>query len=274
VTTVKKPNIRKCLEDYLEPYDGSFAVLLSSGLDSHAVFFSLLALKKKVTVYSFTLDDRESRDFKIARETARIYGVPFKPIYLPTDIDVIKRDLLHVVNDIGANGKAAIECIWALHYAVRSVKEKYIVSGLAADLFFVLSKKGCMHYKDCPDDYRIPRFKSVKGPTSQTSKLKAYSKHNGKIWLSPWLSNAMMAEFKGTSWDDVNKPKQKQPLRTQYAKFIAMTRVYNHTDLQLGDSGIAEQFKRLLTDTKDWNRWNYKSLSGIYGKLVKGEITK
>ena len=268
---VKKPNIRRCLEGYLDRFDGRFAVLLSAGLDSHAVLFSLLALERKVTVYSFTLDDRESRDFRIARETAAAFDLPFKPIYLPTNINKVKSGLLHVVNDIGADSKAAIECIWALHQAVKVVKERYIVSGLAADLFFVLSKKGCMHYKTCPDDYRIPRFNSVKGPDSQTSKLKRYCKRHNKRWLSPWLSNEMMKEFKGTSWEDCNKPKQKQPLRTQFADYIKQIRVYNHTDLQLGDSGIADQFTRLLDDP-EWNRFGYKSMSGIYNRIISGEI--
>lgn len=267
-----KPNIKKALEENLSTVKGDFGCLLSSGLDSHAVLFSLLELDKKVTVYSFTLDDRESRDFVAARNTAKAYGLPFKPIYLPTDLKTVKKLLLKTVNEIGANSKAAIECIWALHQGVDAIKEKNIVSGLAADLYFVLSKKGCMHYKDCPDEYTIPRWESVMGNTSQTHKLREYAKTQGKVWQSPWLGRNMLNQFKGTTWDERNKPKQKNPIRVQYADYLEHVKTYNHTDLQLGDSGIAEQFERLLKDPT-WNQWNFKSLTGIYNKILSGHIT-
>lgn len=266
-----KPDVKGCLERYLEPYDEPIAVLLSAGMDSHAVLFSLLELKKDIVVYSFTLEDRESRDFRMAKKTAEEFGLPFKAIYLPTSMPKVKKGLKDVVTTLGATGKSAIECLWALKYAVDRIDERYITSGLAADIYFVLSKKGCMHYKDCADDYRIPRWKAVRKPGSQTSMLKAYCKTVGKQWLSPWLTKDMMLEFKGTSWDDVNKPQQKQPLRHQYAEYLTRVRVYQHTNLQLGDSGISKLFTQLLDDPK-WNRFGYKSMTGIYNRLVAGEL--
>src|SRR5690606_34640845 len=102
------------------------------------------------------------------------------------------------------------------------------------------------------DGYRIPRFAAVQGPDSQTSKLKIYCKTKGKEWLSPWLTPEMMAQFKGTSWDDVNKPKQKNPIHLQYPEFLSQCKTYQHTNLQLGDSGISDLFAQLLKD-EDWN---------------------
>lgn len=270
-----KPRIRLRLTKGLEKHkDEPLAILLSSGLDSNAVLFSALELGMKPHIYSFTLDDREARDFRIARQTAETFGLKFTPIYLPTDLKKVKKGLISTVKELDASGKSAIECLYAFKYAIDHIKEKNIVSGLAADIYFVLSKKGCMHYKDCADDYRIPRHATVKGPTSQTSKLRAYCKKKGKRWLSPWLTDQMMDEFRGTSWDDVNKPKQKNPIHVQYPEFLAHAKTYQHTNLQLGDSGISALFTQLLDDP-EWNPGRvYRSMTGVYNRLVRGEITK
>lgn len=270
-----KPRIRHRLTNYLEKHkDEPLAILLSSGLDSNAVLFSALELGMKPVIYSFTLEDREARDFRIARQTAKTFGLKFVPIYLPTDLAKVKKGLISTVRELDAEGKSAIECLYAFKYAVDRIKEKNITSGLAADIYFVLSKKGCMHYKDCADDYRIPRHAAVKGPGSQTSKLKAYCKTKGKRWLSPWLQDSMMEEFRGTSWDDVNRPKQKNPLHLQYPEFLAHAQTYQHTNLQLGDSGISALFATLLDDP-DWNpEKRFRSMAGVYNRLVRGEIKK
>lgn len=269
----KKPNIRKCLTDQMLPYKGKkVALLLSSGLDSNALLFAMLEAGVIPVIYSFTLDDRESRDFRIARETAKIFNLKFVPLIISTDLEEVKKNLVSTIHTLNARGKSAVECLYAYKFAVDHIKEKYITSGLSADIYFVLSKKGCMHYKDKPDEYRVPRFHAVKGPDSQTSKLKVYCKSNGKEWLSPWLTDAMLKQFVGTSWDDVNKPKQKNPIHEQFSEYLSRCRTYQHTNLQLGDSGISELYAKLLLDS-EWNPGlKAKSMVSIYNRIYKKEL--
>ena len=70
------------------------AVLLSSGIDSASVLFSLMETGKKVTAYSFRRNDRYSTDFIGARNIAKTFGVEFKEILLPTDLETIKKDVV------------------------------------------------------------------------------------------------------------------------------------------------------------------------------------
>ena len=72
------------------------AVLLSAGVDSSSVLFALLEAGKRVTAYSFCLDDRTSTDVKYAQITAKEFGVPFVQIPLPTSIDVLREEILGV----------------------------------------------------------------------------------------------------------------------------------------------------------------------------------
>lgn len=271
---VKRPNIKYALMRYLEKYDGPFGVLLSGGLDSHAVLFSLLELghtKKNITVYSVAMEDFESRDFKAARHTAEVFGLPFTPVLLPRCLDTLKRDMHRNVTDLRTSCKVEVEAFWAIRRCIDAGKEKYMTGGLAADIYFALSKTGCMHYRHKVDEYRVPKFEKVIGPDSQTSKLKAYCRTLDRQWLSPWVTRGMLKEFLGTSWDDVNKPKQKQPVRTQFADYLEQVKIFNHTDMHKGDSGIAAHFEALLDDP-EWNAHKGTSVVGVYNRLIRGDL--
>ena len=168
--------------------------------------------------------------------------------------------------------KIQVEAFWAFRRAIDLADQKYIVSGLAADLYFVLSKKGCMHFKDCPDDYRAAGFERISCGDSQSAKLHKYCRSVGKRWLNPWVTKGMLNEFQGTTWDALNKPKQKQPIREQFADYLDELKIYNHSDMHKGDSGIAAHFEQLLDDPV-WNKRGYKSVKGIYNRVIAGELT-
>lgn len=268
-----KLRVRECLLNAVKPFrKEKHAVLLSSGVDSHSVLFSMLELGMKPVCYSFTLDNHESLDFKVARQTAKTFGLKFVPIYLSTDPEKIKAGLFDVLQTMQPKVGAAMECLYAFKIAIDTIKEKRIAAGLGADVYFVLSKMGCVYYKDNADGYRLPKFKADQGPDSQLSKLKAYCESQGKVWFSPWQTKEMLREFLLTSWTEVNKPKQKNPVHAQYPEYMKQVKTYPHTNLHLGDSGIQKSFKILLQD-EAWNPGNkFKSMKGVYGRMRKGEI--
>lgn len=263
-------NVRGALLDelyYIKASGQPAAVCMSAGVDSHSVLFALMELGVPVTTYSFTLEDRESRDFKYARSTAEVLGVPFTPIYLPTNVQHLKKFLLYAVKN-GASSKTDFECMWPMVYLFRKVNEPFIVSATSADSHFALSKKANMHYKDKVDHYRTVVF--GKRNTGQRIILKAEAAKLGKSYFTPYDTTRMCSELHGLSWDELNKPQQKQPIRDSFPEYFSRIKTTVHTNLQLGDSGIADHFTKLL-DT-DWNRWNYKSIKGIYNRLNSGDI--
>ena len=266
-----KPNLRSVLIDELTFIRASrepAAVLLSSGVDSHSVLFALLELKVPVTCYSFTLEDRESRDFKYAQETCRILDVPFVPVQLNTSLDHLKKFCLYGVK-AGARSKTDFECLWPMLVAMKKMSEKYVISATSADSHFALSKKANMHYKDKVDYYRTVVFK--KPNTGQRILLKSEAAKLDKVYFTPYDTTRMCSELHGYSWDELNKPKQKQPIREAFPEYFERIRTTVHTNLQLGDSGIADHFKILLDS--DWNTRNLKSVKGIYNDLINGAIT-
>jgi asparagine synthetase B (glutamine-hydrolysing) len=124
------------------------SVFLSAGVDSHACLFAALEAGKKVTTYSFTLDDRESTDFKVARRTAEIFGLKFVPVILKTDLKSIKNYLLRLYRyskeiDVHIN-KSSVECLYPLfetYDKVLRANSQASILGLGGDIFFCTTRK-------------------------------------------------------------------------------------------------------------------------------------
>jgi hypothetical protein len=251
-------------------------IFLSGGADSNTLLFAALESGKKPIALSFHMDGILSRDFKQAKATAEIFGVPFIEVVLPTDIDTLKKDCTTLAMKYGCRGKSDFECVWPMYRAF-SVIAKYakknkiasptIFTGHAADIYYVLSKKGNMHYKDRPDDYRNERFVDPK--LSQRHVLPLIAADLGISNQIPWVDKKILKAFQGSSLTDVNKPRQKEPSRLAFEDYFERTRIYQHTNFQLGDSGIAKHFECLLGDD-DWNPdGKYRAVIGVYNELCR-----
>jgi hypothetical protein len=80
----------------------------------------------------------------------------------------------------------------------------------------------------------------------------------------------MIEEFKDTTWDSINKPRQKQATLNNYKDYFSRIKVRNHINLQLGDSKIEKNLEQLINS--DWNVNNYKSIVGIFNDLNRGIV--
>lgn len=257
-------DVKKVLIDCASTSSNDVAVLLSSGIDSASVMFALLEAGKNVTAYSFCLEDRTSRDVKYAEITAKEFGVPFVRIDLPTSIEVLREDLVDLIR-MGAKKKTDFECGWAMLYAYPAIQQTEIFSGMGADGHFCISKKGVLHYKNRIDEFRNNLFSNPS--YGQAHMHSNFSRVYKKDWIAPYMTLAMIEQFKGSTWDDVNRPHQKQPILDAFPKEFARIKIFKHQNFQLGDSGISEHFEKLL-DT-DLNVNKHKSVVGIYNYLVK-----
>lgn len=261
-------NIKNILLSYAKKcYDSEAAVLLSGGIDSASILFALLESQKNVTCYSFMIDGILSTDFSLAKRNAAYFGAKFTPVILPNDIETLKADIIYLAS-IGAKKKTDFECGWPMLYCYSLAEERYIFSGMGADGHFCISKKGMLHYRDNIDEFRKKAFSN---PSYAQKPIHEYlAKRYNKVAMLPYLSQEMIGEFYGKSWHEINKPKQKQPILDTFPDRFASMKILPHTNLQLGDSGISNHFKKLL-DT-DWNLDGWSSVVGIYNAVVSGRI--
>lgn len=260
--------LKKILESEAKQYkDNSVGVLLSAGVDSQSVLFSLLSVGNKPVVYSFTLDNHESKDYLKAKEVARKFNLKFVPIILPTNLDILKMDLKRLKN-YGARSKTDFECSFPMLYAYPVIEEEVVASGMAADGHFCISKKGMIHYKDRIDEFRDNLFGNIRYAQKPIHDLLA-NKYNKKL-LFPFLESSVREYFRGKQWNEINKPKQKQSIRDTYPKWFEISEPTLHTNFQKGDSGIDKLFHSLIYT--DWNIGNFKSVVGILNAVVKGKV--
>ena len=263
-----KPNIRKVMEEVItEIKEEKVAIAFSGGIDSLSILYTCLDLKKEITLYSFTLDNHVSTDFSSARRFADFYKIEFVPIFLPTQINTLK-DTLKIMKSLGAKKKTDFVCSYPMYYIYRNMKEKVLINGLGADGHFCISKKGMIHFKDKIEEFRNYLFSNPNYAQKEIN-IKMAKLFN-KQTIIPYLDKRMINEFSGTTWDQLNKPKQKQATLSNYKDYFTKVRVRKHTNLQLGDSKIETNLEQLLKS--DWNINNYKSVVGIFNDLNRGVI--
>ena len=256
-------NLHNILIGELKEINEPVALCLSSGVDSQSLLFALLELKKQVTVYSFTLNSRKSTDFMVAENLCKKLGVKFVPIYLPTDVQTIKKDVYELIKRFGCEKKTDVECCWPFLYVYKKATEKIVVTGIPADGHFCLSKKGMIHYKDRVDEFRRNYFSNPNA--GQRIIRTRMAKTFGKRLIDPFYSNKISAYLSGYTWEKLNKPYQKMPIRNAFKSEFKKLKVRNHTNLQKGDSGISDVFEKLLKT--ELNNKNYKSVVGIYNQI-------
>lgn len=247
------------------------AVMLSGGVDSSSILFSLLEAGKNVTAYTFVLEGHKSTDFTSSKKVCETFEIPFVPVYLPTNVKTIEKDVRNLIVNRGLSKKTDIECTWAMKYAMREVKEKVIVTGHGADGHFGLSKRAMIHHSHSLEALNEFRDKTFNNPNyAQKLTLQEIAKENKQEIVFPYLEKEMRKIFHNKSWEELNKPKQKNPIVESFPEYFEKIKIRKHTVFQLGDSKIAENFQQLVHT--DLNQKGYKSPVGIYNAIRRREV--
>lgn len=241
--------IRSLLRDIIDPLPQDVVVSTSAGIDSGSIVLSALDVGKNVTVMSFTLDDRESRDFQAARRIADKFGLSFLPVKIPTDQDVIYSIVKSLVVQLRTSKKTTIECLVPFMVALPMLRDKdhrTLITGSAADGHFGLSKKAMIHFRQPQPIFQSFRHQYfAKSDPAQTKSLPYLSEQYGVRTCAPYVDRRIFDLWRYASWDDLNTPRQKEVVRREFPELddLCMNR---HVNLQLGDSGIAKTVGELI----------------------------
>ena len=141
--------------------DKNVAVLLSGGVDSLSVAFAAHRMGKKVTAYTFHLQDQPSYDATKAAEVAKLMGWDCNIIVVPTHN--LQNDFQRLVKEVRCKKKTHFECCFPFLYVYPEIQEDVVLSGWAADGYYGISKKAMIHYgpgksKEKFDEFRDNYF--------------------------------------------------------------------------------------------------------------------
>lgn len=245
-------------------------VFLSGGIDSQSILFACLEAGKNVTAYSFTLKDRTSKDFELAKYVSELFNVKFVPIFLPTDVLSLKKDLIRLNNEYLCTKKTEYECFWPFLYVYPKVSERIVLSGFGIGDWLPTGRKFAIHYgPDKVDEYREMCYLNIN--ENQRIQHSIINLKFNVLLYSPFMGTEMYRLFYGTSYESCCKPKDKQIILDAFSKQFSKFSPRKPQNLQLGDSGISKLFEETLVNS-DWNLHNYKSVTGIYNSINRGEL--
>ena len=266
----KQNNIREVLQDILRPLPNKICIATSGGIDSSALVLSALDIGKEVQIISFTFKDWDSHDFKSALKLSTKFDVRFVPVYLPYEINEIVETVKYLIKIVGCKKKTAIECLFPFYYLIKVMKRhkfETLVTGIAADGHFGLSKKAMIHYSK--DDQKFKKLRQDYFSNLESAGTKRLIKlcQLNKINISnPYFEPSVFSLWIDKNWKELNKPRQKEVIHKFYPELLDL-KIKPHTNLQLGDSRIAQRVGDAVISKY---KLNAKSPIGIYNRIAKG----
>lgn len=264
--------IDKLLEDIVKEQcpDDNVAVLLSGGTDSLSLALTAHRLGKKVHAYTFHLEGIPTYDSTKASNTCEIMKWDCTRVVVP--INNLKEDFHILRNKWKCIKKTHYECTFPFMYIYPQIEQKYILSGIAADGHYGVSKKACMHFKEPKelfDEFREDYF----GQDNPAGLLQQQflSLHYGKYFIAPYLEQSVVNFFRQYDWYQLNKPYQKHHVIESFPEFKTIGKPKPHINLQLG-AGVDKAFETLL-QCKEINFKNRKRMLDVYRDWKnRGEI--
>ena len=222
------------------------AVALSSGIDSTAIMFALLELKKHVRAYTFHVEGVVSQDLTHARANAETFGVELVECVIPRGVHL--QGVFRLIDKYRLKKKTDIECVYPFLYLLPKVKEVLMLTGHGADKHFCISKRAMIHFR-----HTLEKMNEFRNDTEADIYQRTVL---GEIALNEWIVKVyspfpepeMVKYFSTKTWDEINRPKQKQTLTDMFPDQFAKIKRFNHTNLQCGDSMIREVFEPMLDD--------------------------
>jgi|TARA_R110000782_G_scaffold219427_4_gene306786 asparagine synthetase B (glutamine-hydrolysing) len=254
--------INKLLENIIQKErneNNDIAVLLSGGVDSNTCLFTSYKLGLSVHGYSFHIEGNPTYDSLKAQEVCEKFNIPFTSVAVP--IDNLVEDFKMMAYEMNCKKKVHFECTWPFLYMFPKIKEKVVISGVAADGHYGLSKKAMIHFKHTKekfDKFRTDYFK-IDNPAG-VRQLELLSKKYDKIFIAPYLNKEVFDYFIQFDWDGINKPYEKHLIRQHYPEFDEL-KLKKHLNLQLV-ADIPIIFEKLL-DNREINLYNRKRIMDV-----------
>ena len=246
------------------------SVCFSGGTDSLCVLWSLLDAGADVTAYTFRLESKVSADARVARRAADAFGLRHVEVVIPHQTpQELAADVAALVRRIGSARKTHVECSWPFQYLAAQIVEEEVVCGLNADDLWGSAASVAINLSRSPDAFRAHRQRLMADPTTSAWQfIAAEFAARGKRLASPFRDEQVIEWMLARDWQQLNRPRQKQPARQDFAAEFGRAPIWRPNDnLQCG-SGIREYIGRMLLDPAI-NKHGHRQIAGLYREWLR-----
>lgn len=269
--------LRKLMQEIIirEIPERDVALLLSGGVDSVSVGFTLEDLKYNIHSYTFRLEGTESRDSKSAKYVAKERGWDHTIIEIPRGN--IKEDMIKLAREYDCYKKTLYECLWPFLYVFPSIKEKYVVSGLDSDNHFGLQKNFMIKYhklkKEGASRERLREFKNDHVNSYLTNdpfddRFNLMAEENELKHICPFMYKEMYEWSNRFTWEELNKPIQKFKLINAFKEKFRKVGIRKHQSYQLV-ARIDKLAEAILLNDPTFNKKKRVRMMDVYRDITK-----
>lgn len=250
------------------PKESKVALLFSGGLDSQTCLYSLLDIGITPKLYTFHLDGENNKDLIESLRIARELNLEIETITIKKNISDLISDIKYITQELGYDRKTNVQCTYPFLHVLPKISEEIIISGLGADDLLGSSKSMSINYSKDKIGFTEKRMSVIRNPLSSAIEpiQKIAMNYNKKLVL-PYRNKEVMNYLLTLSWEDINKPKQKNVTYEAYKEEIIRLSSYRRNSNLQVDSKIREWHNELLNTELNYN--NRKRVDEIY-KDLKG----
>lgn len=260
---------RKLAIECCRPYSEA-ALLLSGGVDSATMLAALLSEGVKPSVFTFRLSGYESSDFKVARDMAREFGLPFHPVIIPQTVDALINDVYRVIRLIRTGRKTHIQCCHPMLYVADAVREAGLTTAIWAstlDFVFGSNRRAQVALRAGGQEaFTAYRRKAAADPDSSDASIEATFASRGVALRDPFNNPALIEFMLERTSNDMHYKMQKGIAVRAFPEFWQRGAWYRPHDSYQINSRLREFHDVLLS--QPINRRKSRAVVAIYNDIL------
>lgn len=230
------------------------ALMLSGGMESLAILFSLLKIGVRPTILSYRgAGEKPSSDFRKAKQVAEFYDLPFHEVSLPDDPEIFYEYTTNAIFNRNLKTRPDIEVSFLYYNVYLKAKEvgvTYVYSGVDEGNLIGLGRK-----YEIPGRYGklssvarlLNHTKLIGGNSEQKYSFASEANLNGLVLLTPMSTWGSLLTLADVPYRLSNLPRKKSIMSRAYQKELDETGVVVQVSpMQVRDASPRDKYNEYI----------------------------
>lgn len=266
---------REVLLQTMEPV-ADLPFLLSGGVDSATLLAAALHLGKQPPCYGYRLSSHESDDFRIGKEMAGAFGLPWRPVVLPREREFLERDVRHLIATLKTSRKTSIQCAQPVMHMARWIAKDGFDRAIVGTGAVVLDDRRVMVIRSEEGEEAARAYRAEKLEDRYidcgTGRMHEIARLEGVTLEEPYSDEPLRSHALALDVADLNRgPRgygQKGIAVRAFPDFWIGSGWYRRNSPLQVNSGVREWHDDLLSDP-ELNPAGARRVVAVYNRLLK-----